>query len=89
MIYIPTLLALLLIGCTPQSIVKPEIVEVKVPVFSCPKPPDVQPIYWYTKQLTDKSSDGDTVQAYVFDKLQCEDRVKQYESILDKYREMK
>lgn len=85
--YLIVLLALLT-GCG-QPFVKPDVVEVKVPVAYIPVPPDVPKIDYQVDKLTeqDKKNPGKVVQAYVYDMKYLRAVVEMYEEILDTYRQ--
>lgn len=80
------LVTLLLAACQP-SIIKPQIVTVDKPVFSCPVAPVVPEVQLLTPTLTaaDRKDPGKVAEYYKADMVQLQDQVDQYKKIIDQY----
>jgi len=79
--------ALILAGCSTQTIIQKEIVTVDKPIPFIPKPPEVPKFVSQVDKLTaaDASDPGKVGQAYKYDTLMLRKLIAIYEQILAQY----
>lgn len=82
------LLTALLTACTSGTIIKPQIVTVDKPVFSCPVPPVVNDVQLLTSTLTeqDRKDPGKVAQYYKADIIQLQGQIQQYKTVIESYK---